>query len=200
VIHVDTERGWRGGQRQVLLLARELQSRGVDQILVAPLESRLLDEARRVGIPTSPCGSGPKSTHRRAHAPRHGLCRHSNRRPYTRGPCSRACGASPAPSLGSATPARRVEASRQPTPAIGLLEMEMVRRSRPDPLRVAGGSARGAPSPLGRGGADRRGLQRCGGPAERGSEGRAELEPRGRGRRLAWSASGVWSLTRGTKR
>lgn len=36
VAHLDTGRTWRGGQGQVLLLLRELRTRGVEQLLLAP--------------------------------------------------------------------------------------------------------------------------------------------------------------------
>lgn len=48
VLHVDTERGWRGGERQVLWLARELVRRGHGSIVAArdgePLHQRAVDE------------------------------------------------------------------------------------------------------------------------------------------------------------
>lgn len=37
VLHVDTGRTLRGGQRQVLLLLRELAALGVEQTLLAPV-------------------------------------------------------------------------------------------------------------------------------------------------------------------
>jgi glycosyltransferase involved in cell wall biosynthesis len=56
VLHVDTERGWRGGERQALWLARELARRGYGSIVAAragePLEAR----AREVDLTTVPCG------------------------------------------------------------------------------------------------------------------------------------------------
>jgi L-malate glycosyltransferase len=47
VLHVDTERGWRGGERQTLWLARELARRGHASIVAArssePLAARAVD-------------------------------------------------------------------------------------------------------------------------------------------------------------
>ncbi|HSQ32888.1 MAG TPA: glycosyltransferase family 4 protein [Gemmatimonadaceae bacterium] len=49
VLHIDTERGWRGGERQVLWLARELQRRGHVSVVAArdgePLRQRATDAA-----------------------------------------------------------------------------------------------------------------------------------------------------------
>ncbi len=56
VLHVDTGRSMRGGQWQVLLLARELARAGVPQELLAPEGSPLLERAREAGIPASPLG------------------------------------------------------------------------------------------------------------------------------------------------
>jgi glycosyltransferase involved in cell wall biosynthesis len=56
VLHVDTERGWRGGERQAFWLASELARRGHTSIVAAragePLESR----ARAAGLLTVACG------------------------------------------------------------------------------------------------------------------------------------------------
>jgi glycosyltransferase involved in cell wall biosynthesis len=56
VLHVDTERGWRGGERQALWLAQELARRGHGSIVAArggePLEAR----ARAAGLETVACG------------------------------------------------------------------------------------------------------------------------------------------------
>ena len=46
IVHVASGREWRGGQRQVWLLARELARRGVDQVVVTGGDSEL---ARRLG-------------------------------------------------------------------------------------------------------------------------------------------------------
>jgi hypothetical protein len=56
VLHVDTGRAMRGGQWQVLLLARELARAGVRQALLAPEGAPLLERAREAGIPASPAG------------------------------------------------------------------------------------------------------------------------------------------------
>jgi glycosyltransferase involved in cell wall biosynthesis len=51
VAHLDTGRDWRGGQGQVLLLMRELRSRGIGQRLLAP-RGPLLDRAAAAGFET----------------------------------------------------------------------------------------------------------------------------------------------------
>lgn len=51
VLHVDTGRTLRGGQRQALLLIRALAARGVTAALLAPARSPLLESARSAGIP-----------------------------------------------------------------------------------------------------------------------------------------------------
>ncbi len=52
VVHVASAPEWRGGQRQVLLLARELAHRGVDQLVVTTEQSRLAAALAKAGIPT----------------------------------------------------------------------------------------------------------------------------------------------------
>lgn len=56
VLHVDTGRTLRGGQRQVLLLLRELAALGVQQALLA--RGVLLEEARRRGFEAAAFGWG----------------------------------------------------------------------------------------------------------------------------------------------
>lgn len=46
VLHLDAGRGWRGGQRQVFLLAAGMKARGYDTAIVAPAGTPLLDKAR----------------------------------------------------------------------------------------------------------------------------------------------------------
>jgi glycosyltransferase involved in cell wall biosynthesis len=50
LLHLNTERGWRGGEVQTLLLARGLAERGHQCILAAPSESRLIAEGRKAGL------------------------------------------------------------------------------------------------------------------------------------------------------
>jgi L-malate glycosyltransferase len=50
LIHINTERGWRGGELQTLLLARGLQTRGHQCLVVAPPGSLLATKARETGI------------------------------------------------------------------------------------------------------------------------------------------------------
>ena len=52
ILHLDTGREWRGGQGQVLTLAKGLRDRGVKQLLLAPHGSPLNKRAREAGIPT----------------------------------------------------------------------------------------------------------------------------------------------------
>jgi len=50
ILHVTTERGWRGGERQLLLLARELGRRGLAQQIAAPRGSPLAFRASAAGL------------------------------------------------------------------------------------------------------------------------------------------------------
>lgn len=57
VLHVDTERGWRGGERQVVWLALGMRARGYRSIVVARAGDELVRRARERGlevIPTTP--------------------------------------------------------------------------------------------------------------------------------------------------
>jgi glycosyltransferase involved in cell wall biosynthesis len=56
LFQIDAGREWRGGQRQVFLLTRELLRRDYPTILVAPPESPLLEKAKAAGIKTLPVG------------------------------------------------------------------------------------------------------------------------------------------------
>jgi len=51
VLHVNTERTWRGGEQQVLYLARGLQGRGIEQVLLCQEGSVLATRARECGLP-----------------------------------------------------------------------------------------------------------------------------------------------------
>lgn len=59
LLHLDTERGWRGGQNQVYLLHRGLRAAGIDSTVLCragqPLARRLEDE----GLPLLAVRSGP---------------------------------------------------------------------------------------------------------------------------------------------
>jgi len=55
VLHVDTERGWRGGERQTLWLARELARRGHESIVAARRGEPLSDRAAGVGLTVVDC-------------------------------------------------------------------------------------------------------------------------------------------------
>lgn len=52
IIHVDSGRSWRGGQRQVFLLATGLRDLGYRTLVVAPAGSPLIRRAERAGLPT----------------------------------------------------------------------------------------------------------------------------------------------------
>jgi len=54
VLHVDTERGWRGGERQALWLAQELARRGHRSIVAARPGEPLADRAARCGLEVVP--------------------------------------------------------------------------------------------------------------------------------------------------
>ncbi len=54
VVHVTSERGWRGGERQLLLLMRLLRERHVRQVLAAPEGSPCCERARRAGFTVVP--------------------------------------------------------------------------------------------------------------------------------------------------
>ncbi len=55
VLHVDTERGWRGGERQTLWLARELATRGHVSIVAARRNEPLAERARASGLEVVDC-------------------------------------------------------------------------------------------------------------------------------------------------
>src|SRR3982750_4950506 len=52
VLHVDSGRSWRGGQRQVFLLANGLRDLEYRVLIVAPTGSPLIKRAERSGLPT----------------------------------------------------------------------------------------------------------------------------------------------------
>ena len=52
ILHVDSGRSWRGGQRQVFLLATGLRDMGYRTLVVAPAGSPLIRRAERAGLPT----------------------------------------------------------------------------------------------------------------------------------------------------
>ncbi len=53
ILHVDAGGEWRGGQRQLLLLARSLRDRGYEPLVVAAPGSALVQRLRRAGLATS---------------------------------------------------------------------------------------------------------------------------------------------------
>src|SRR5580765_1257451 len=52
ILHVDSGRSWRGGQRQVFLLATGLRDLGYRTLIVAPTGSPLIKRAEQAGLPT----------------------------------------------------------------------------------------------------------------------------------------------------
>lgn len=55
VLHVDTERGWRGGERQVFWLARELARRGHECVVAARAGEPMAVRAAAVGVEVVDC-------------------------------------------------------------------------------------------------------------------------------------------------
>ncbi|HEU4724718.1 MAG TPA: glycosyltransferase, partial [Candidatus Eisenbacteria bacterium] len=51
VLHVDSERPWRGGERQVMELMRRQRRRGDEPHLAAPGDSAIFAKARAEGFP-----------------------------------------------------------------------------------------------------------------------------------------------------
>jgi len=54
VLHVEVEPGWRGGQRQALLLAKKLVERGVNVLFAAPRGSEMLRRVQEEELPFWP--------------------------------------------------------------------------------------------------------------------------------------------------
>ncbi len=54
VLHVNTERTWRGGEQQVLYLLEGLAARGIEQLLVAQEGGILAERAAAAGLPVLP--------------------------------------------------------------------------------------------------------------------------------------------------
>ncbi|MBN1297179.1 glycosyltransferase family 4 protein [bacterium] len=57
VVHIDTERTWRGGEGQVHHLVSRLPADRFRSIVAAPIKSALIDRVRRDGIPVIPLRS-----------------------------------------------------------------------------------------------------------------------------------------------
>lgn len=55
ILHIDTERGWRGGERQALWLAQSLEGRGHPSIVAARPDEPLARRAREAGLEVAPC-------------------------------------------------------------------------------------------------------------------------------------------------
>jgi glycosyltransferase involved in cell wall biosynthesis len=55
ILHVDTERGWRGGERQVLWLAEALTAAGHRSIVAARTGEPLAERASNAGLTVLPC-------------------------------------------------------------------------------------------------------------------------------------------------
>lgn len=52
-LHLDSGRTWRGGQRQVLLLAKSLRDSGDEPLVVAPVHAPLVERAHEAGLATA---------------------------------------------------------------------------------------------------------------------------------------------------
>lgn len=57
ILHIDMGKAWRGGQRQVYLLARAQRDAGHEPLVVAPPDSPLLRRARGSGLAVSAVGA-----------------------------------------------------------------------------------------------------------------------------------------------
>ncbi len=68
VLHVDTERGWRGGERQTLWLARELARRGHVSIVAARSGEPLAERAAAEGLTVVACNPANEMDPFAAHA------------------------------------------------------------------------------------------------------------------------------------
>jgi L-malate glycosyltransferase len=55
IVHLNTQRGWRGGERQTLWLARELARMGHESVVAARPDQPLIARARAEGLPTISC-------------------------------------------------------------------------------------------------------------------------------------------------
>lgn len=58
VLHIDTERGWRGGERQVFWLAREMHRLGHHPLIAARPRELLSTRASAAGVETIACNPG----------------------------------------------------------------------------------------------------------------------------------------------
>ncbi|MGK2934981.1 MAG: glycosyltransferase [Gemmatimonadaceae bacterium] len=58
VLHLDTERGWRGGERQALWLARSLADRGHVSMVAARPGEPFAQRAAQAGLTVVPCAPG----------------------------------------------------------------------------------------------------------------------------------------------
>ena len=73
VMHVDTERGWRGGERQTLWLARELTRRGYASPVAARLGEPLAERAAAAGLEVVVCSPASEVDPRAAWALRNAI-------------------------------------------------------------------------------------------------------------------------------
>jgi len=72
-MHVDTERGWRGGERQTLWLARELARRGYASPVAARQGEPLAERAAAAGLEVVPCSPASELDPRAAWALRRAI-------------------------------------------------------------------------------------------------------------------------------
>ncbi len=59
IVHLSTEHGWRGGERQIWFLTRGLAARGWRQLIMAPQGSPLAQRVGQAGLPFRPLRQGP---------------------------------------------------------------------------------------------------------------------------------------------
>ncbi len=76
MLHVDTERGWRGGERQALWLARELSRRGGASIVAARAGERFAARASEAGLVVTDCSPVSEVDPRAAWRLRRAIRRH----------------------------------------------------------------------------------------------------------------------------
>ena len=76
VLHVDTERGWRGGERQVLWLSRGLSGKGVGNVVAARAGEPLAGRAAEAGFATVALAPAFEADPRAAWALRRAIAAH----------------------------------------------------------------------------------------------------------------------------
>ncbi len=75
ILHLDTERGWRGGERQAWWLAAELARRGHTSVIAARALQPLAERAREAGLPVVDCSPRFEGDPLRAYRARRAILR-----------------------------------------------------------------------------------------------------------------------------